>query len=173
MLSHVSLFFSFFFQFSDDSDITITNHEPPDAASSPPSKRFKSSINDDPEFSSIFDIFNQPAEPNQDESKTASIQQEALQWLERKSLDGLEEAGITTAQQLQDPSTILLFWKEAAHKFPLLACWARFVFSIPATSATVERQWHRCKLNVTPLRHAISASLVSDELFIAVNQDQV
>jgi hypothetical protein len=108
----------------------------------------------------------------EEKKEIESMEDEASKWLKRSPKDGLQEAGVD-AWQLQDPLSILRFWRTASSTFPRLARWARLVFAIPATSAAVERMWHRAKLTVTPLRHAISPELVRDELFIALNEDQL
>ena len=149
-----------------------TEVEPSVSVSAPPLKRIKlTQPASDPEYSGMFDAFQDPT-PSNVEEKESNIQQEANSWLQRRPQDGLKEAGITR-ERLSDPASILLFWKSAERRYPLLSRWSRYVFAIPATSAAVERMWHRAKLTVTPLRHALSASLVRDELFIAINEDQV
>ena len=97
---------------------------------------------------------------------------EAEAWIRRESTEGLKEAGITQST-VQDPASVLLFWKKWQSRFPNLAKWARLVFAIPASSAGVERMWHNAKLIVTPLIHSISPSLVRDELFISLNEKQI
>ena len=140
------------------------------SSSPPPSKRPKLQSQDS-EFLEMFDAFAEPSLCNQEETQS-SIQQEASTWLKRSPQDGLTEAGISP-RQLNDPTSILLLWAKAELQFPLLSRWSRFVFSIPATSASVERMWHRAKLTITPLRHALNPNLVRDELFLAINEDQV
>lgn len=117
----------------------------------------------------IFDLAAPSAE-SADLSTVAPIKLEAQAFINRQPTEGLEKF---QNEERKQASTILLFWKEHDKLYPNLARWARYVFSIPATTAAVERMWHRAKLLVPPLRHCSSAQLVRDELFIAVNEKQV
>jgi hypothetical protein len=80
------------------------------SSSPPPSKRPKLQSQDS-EFLEMFDAFAEPSLCNQEETRS-SIQQEASTWLKRSPQDGLTEAGISP-QQINDPTSILLFWKKA------------------------------------------------------------
>lgn len=125
----------------------------------------------DAELSDMFDAFQQQTSVQEADSRS-SIQQEAEKWLRRSPQQGLIAAGITP-EHVSEPDTILHFWRKSELEFTGLARWARLVFSIPATSAAVERMWHRAKLMVTPLRHALHPDLVRDEIFVAINEKQL
>ena len=119
----------------------------------------------------MFDAFQQQTSLQEADSRS-SIQQEAEKWMRRSPQHGLIAAGITP-EHVSEPDTILHLWRKSELESTGLARWARLVFSIPATSAAVERMWHRAKLMVTPLRHALHPDLVRDEIFVAINEKQL
>ena len=142
--------------------------------SQPPTKKRKISLFPESDEDCGFDAFDiksvhlcQAAT-----SMRPPVREEAEAWLHRDSTEGMAEAGITEAT-VQDPRSILLFWKRWQGRFPNLAKWACLVFAIPASSAGIERMWHNAKLIVTPLRHAIAPTLVRDELFISLNEREI
>ncbi|CAF4086103.1 unnamed protein product [Rotaria sordida] len=60
----------------------------------------------------------------------------------------------------------LPFWKHHQHKFPCLSLLARRLFSIPVTSAAVERSFSAAGLAVTERRSSLDPDTVNDILFV-------
>ncbi|CAF1224626.1 unnamed protein product [Rotaria sordida] len=60
----------------------------------------------------------------------------------------------------------LPFWKYHQHKFPCLSLLARRLFSIPVTSAAVERSFSAAGLAVTERRSSLDPDTVNDILFV-------
>jgi hypothetical protein len=65
--------------------------------------------------------------------------------------------------KLQNP---LPFWRDHQNKFPGLALSARLLFSIPVTSAGVERQFSYAGLTVTERRSTLHPDTVNNILFV-------
>lgn len=63
-------------------------------------------------------------------------------------------------------SSPLLFWKSNPKKFPALSLLARRLFSIPVTSASVERSFSAAGLVVTERRASIDPSTANDILLV-------
>ena len=60
----------------------------------------------------------------------------------------------------------LPFWREHQQKFPALSLLARRLFSIPVTSAAVERQFSSAGLTINQRRSSLDPDTVNDILFI-------
>ncbi|CAF1321692.1 unnamed protein product [Didymodactylos carnosus] len=60
----------------------------------------------------------------------------------------------------------LLFWHDYQSRFPTLAILARRLFSIPATSAGVERQFSAADLIINERRASLNPETVEDILFV-------
>jgi hypothetical protein len=63
-------------------------------------------------------------------------------------------------------SNPLTFWKDHQNKLPCLALLARRLFSIPVTSAAVERSFSAAGVAVTERRSSLDPSTVNDILFV-------
>ena len=63
-------------------------------------------------------------------------------------------------------SNPLPFWKDHEQKFPCLSLLARRLFSIPVTSAAVERSFSAAGLAITERRSALDPDTVNDILFV-------
>jgi hypothetical protein len=63
-------------------------------------------------------------------------------------------------------SNPLPFWKDNENKFPCLSLIARRLFSIPVTSAAVERSFSAAGLAVTERRSSLDPSTVNDILLV-------
>ena len=63
-------------------------------------------------------------------------------------------------------SNPLPFWRDYQNKFPALSLLARRLFSIPVTSAGVERQFSLGGLTITQRRCSLDPDTVSDVLFV-------
>ncbi|CAF1510605.1 unnamed protein product, partial [Didymodactylos carnosus] len=63
-------------------------------------------------------------------------------------------------------SNPLLFWHDYQSRFPTLAILARRLFSIPATSAGVERQFSAAGLIINERRASLNPETVEDILFV-------
>ena len=70
---------------------------------------------------------------------------------------------IDDAYKQLDP---LPFWKEHQSKFPCLSLIARRLFSIPVTSAAVERSFSAAGLTITERRSSLDPSTVNDILLV-------
>lgn len=60
----------------------------------------------------------------------------------------------------------LPFWKQYQQKFPCLSLIARRLFSIPVTSAAVERSFSAAGLAVTERRSSLNPQTLNDILFV-------
>ncbi|CAF1264781.1 unnamed protein product [Rotaria sordida] len=60
----------------------------------------------------------------------------------------------------------LPFWRDHQNKFPGLALLARRLFSIPVTSAGVERQFSSAGLTISQRRSSLDPDTVNDVLFV-------
>ena len=60
----------------------------------------------------------------------------------------------------------LPFWRDHQNKFPGLALLARRLFSIPVTSAGVERQFSSAGLTINQPRSSLDPDTVNDVLFV-------
>jgi hypothetical protein len=63
-------------------------------------------------------------------------------------------------------SNPLPFWRDHQNKFPGLALLARRVFSIPVTSAAVERQFSSAGITINQRRSSLDPDTVNDILFV-------
>jgi hypothetical protein len=64
------------------------------------------------------------------------------------------------------PLDPLRSWKEHQSKFPCLSLIARRLFSIPVTSAAVERSFSAAGLTITERRSSLDPSTVNDILLV-------
>ncbi|CAF3858848.1 unnamed protein product [Rotaria sordida] len=69
-------------------------------------------------------------------------------------------------EDIYKQSNPLPFWKHHQHKFPCLSLLARRLFSIPVTSAAVERSFSAAGLAVTERRSSLDPDTVNDILFV-------
>ncbi|CAF5020772.1 unnamed protein product, partial [Rotaria sp. Silwood1] len=69
-------------------------------------------------------------------------------------------------EDIYKQSNPLSFWKHHQHKFPRLSLLARRLFSIPVTSAAVERSFSAAGLAVTERRSSLNPDTVNDILFV-------
>ena len=60
----------------------------------------------------------------------------------------------------------LPFWRDHHQKFPCLSLIARRLFSIPVTSAAVERSFSAAGIVITECRPSLDPSTVNDVLFV-------
>lgn len=73
---------------------------------------------------------------------------------------------------MESPSiNILLWWAEKAPQFPILSRAARFILSIPASSAAPERNFSTAGYLVSDRRSSLSPSLVEDILVCHGNDE--
>ena len=63
-------------------------------------------------------------------------------------------------------SNPLLFWKDYEQKFPCLSLLVRRLFTIPVTSAAVERSFSAADLTITERRPSLDPDTVNDILFV-------
>ena len=68
--------------------------------------------------------------------------------------------------KLKLPSNPLKFWKDQQEKFPRLSRLARRIFSIPATSASVERQFSGAGLVIQERRTNLNPEQLDNILLI-------
>ncbi|CAF4309979.1 unnamed protein product, partial [Rotaria sp. Silwood2] len=94
-------------------------------------------------------------------------------------IDGIDMVSTTTVkndeldkylrmniEDIYKQSNPLPFWKHHQHKFPCLSLLARRLFSIPVTSAAVERSFSAAGLAVTERRSSLDPDTVNDILFV-------
>ena len=69
-------------------------------------------------------------------------------------------------EDIYKQSNPLTFWREHQQKFPALSLLARRLFSIPVTSAAVERQFSSAGLTISQRRSSLDPDTVNNILFV-------
>ncbi|CAF4343224.1 unnamed protein product [Rotaria sp. Silwood2] len=69
-------------------------------------------------------------------------------------------------ENIYKQSNPLPFWRDHQKKFPGLSLLARRLFSIPVTSAEVERQFSSAGFTVTQRRSSLDSATLNDVLFV-------
>ncbi|CAF4438682.1 unnamed protein product [Didymodactylos carnosus] len=107
-------------------------------------------------YKTMEDQFMDPADNDADNNLTTS----------RSLLDELDKyLKMAIDVQFKQPNP-LVFWKDHQQKFPYLAKLARHLYSIPATSAGVERQFSAAGLVINERRLSLNPDTVEDILFV-------
>ncbi|CAF2972397.1 unnamed protein product [Rotaria sp. Silwood2] len=80
--------------------------------------------------------------------------------------DELERYLRMNIEDIYKQSNPLPFWRDHQKKFPGLALLARRLFSIPVTSAGVERQFSSAGFTITQRRSSLDPDTLNDVLFV-------
>ena len=102
------------------------------------------------------------ADPD-DNSNIDNIYTGSTERIKNDELDKYLRINIEDSYKQSNP---LPFWKHHQHKFPCLSLLARRLFSIPVTSAAVERSFSAAGLAVTERRSSLDPTSVNDILFV-------
>ena len=82
----------------------------------------------------------------------------------------LQEVDIYLKEKpLNREESLLVWWRDNSHRFPLLSCIARKYLTIPATSTPAERVFSIAGLTVTKLRSCLSPEHVNMSVYLNKN----
>lgn len=134
-------------------------------SSEPTAKRFKGAKN----LFSRFESENIDEDINQDENSSGS---EEFEYHLKKS-DELDRYLLFEFEKTEQTENPLEFWKNHRNQFPYLAQYARTIFSIPATTTNVEREFSTAGWILNQRRTNLKPEEVDKILFIRSIEKQL
>lgn len=117
----------------------------------------------------IFTMFAESTDAPTDHHQTALD----INILVNNELERYASERIDTSNQSQYEFDVLLWWKNNASKYPLLAALSRFMLAIPASSAPSERLFSVAGSTVTDKRNSLKPSTLNNVLFLRSNYDLI
>jgi hypothetical protein len=105
---------------------------------------------------------DQFADPD-DDSNTCNANSTSSTTIKNDELERYLQMNIDDIYKQPNP---LPFWRDHQNKLPALSLLARRLFSIPVTSAGVERQFSSAGLTITQRRSSLDPDTVNDVLFV-------